>query len=180
MQVARPYVALVFLEWVMEIKWEQQGTLSQLSGRRCFLLFIFFFINFCTGTEEDWMPWENEWYLSKTLLCGSLSPFLSSDCRRSEHAGSALQRLLPATAFVASSAAARAGSVWPQQADVAKEIHWQVEQLKLGISEFGPSHPRFGNDWYVQEKLSRINLIFTLHSHLFYNPRSVHHQMSLL
>lgn len=53
----RPRVALICLEWVVEIKWEWQGTLSQLAGGRYFLLFYKFLHRNGGGSDavREWM-----------------------------------------------------------------------------------------------------------------------------
>lgn len=45
MEHGSPYVVLIFTEWLVEIKWDRQGTLPE---GRDFLSFV----NFCTGAEK--------------------------------------------------------------------------------------------------------------------------------
>lgn len=72
MECGRPYIALIVTEWVAEIKQDQQGCLSFLKEE-----IFFFFVNFCTGAEEDWMPWGNKADFPASLR--PLLPFLIGD-----------------------------------------------------------------------------------------------------
>lgn len=119
MERGRPYIALIFTEWAVEIKWDWQGTLSQLSGGRDFLLFSKFLHRsrerLDVMREQSWLPNFSQ-----------LTPSFSH--RRSEHPGRAPLRGLPSTAVVESSAGLSLGLVWwPQKKGMVAELHWQTE-----------------------------------------------------
>lgn len=123
MECGRPFAALIFTEWVVEIKWDRQGTLSQLSGGRELLFCKFLHTSrgiLDAMREQSWLPSFSQ-------------PTPSFSCRRSERPGRAPLRRLPSTAAVESSAGSSLGLVWwPQNTGMVAEIHWQTEWLKLG------------------------------------------------